>query len=48
MLADQELYQPFEGIAGSDFSWVHSRCDEDQRLVDFSEVVLVSIGEKVF
>lgn len=47
MLADQKFYKSFEGIAGSDLSRVHSRCDEDQRLVDFSEVMLVSIGEKV-
>lgn len=48
MLTDQEFNESLESIAGSDLSRMHSRRDKDQRLVDFSKVILVSIGKKMF
>jgi hypothetical protein len=45
MVADQKLDEALECVARSDFSGMHSGGDEDERLMDFSEVVFIFIGE---
>lgn len=47
VIADQEINQPVHRITRPDFSRMHPRSDQNQRLMNFPKVFLAPIGKEM-